>query len=101
MTNLNFYSMMKLSKQEMAKMKKEDIIEAIHTYSFYYKSNIDDVKKAKDALIEQSKGELFAKKMLAAYIGERQKDDEYDESYINRLDLADLVGRTLLKASRY
>lgn len=101
MSNLTFDQLMKLPKDELNKMNKADIIESIHTYSFYYKHNIDDVKEAREKLVEQSKGEVFAKKMLAGYLGKAQEKDEHDGDYINRLNLPELVGETLCKASRY
>ena len=101
MTNLYVSSLIKMSEKEMLKLRKEDIVKCLVGYKFTFESNEENVKKADKRLIEQKVNEKAAKKLLAAYTETEIPADEYAQDGIDKLDLLELVGKALLKASRY
>lgn len=100
MSNLDFDGLMKLSDKERSKLTKNELVEAIGRYSFYYKNNIEEVKQAKDALVTQSKNEDAAKAILVGYLGlPATEKSSYGDDIKVDYTLLDLVGKVLANKS--
>lgn len=100
MSNLDFDGLMKLTDKERNKLTKNELVEAISRYSFYYKSNIKEVEEAKDKLVTQSKNEEAAKAILTGYLDlPTSKENQYGGEDKVEYSLLDLVGKVLASKS--
>ena len=92
------------SEKELAKMKKEDIFTALRTFGFQYKNALEEKKNAIAASKQSEAETLAAKKTLRAYVNLEFREDQIDYNGSVKWDtvsLSELVGFTLVKASRY
>ena len=93
--------LIKLEKKELNKLPKEKIIEAITNSKWQWESNENRVAESSKKLVEQSKNEDGAKLLMLGYLGERQPEGEYGVEPLSRVSLLELLGKVLVKASRY
>ncbi len=101
MDNLNLKTLIEMPMADIQKLKKDEIIKAVKTHTFYFESNIEDKKRAEQALVTQRNNEDAAIALMVGYLGlPTKREGKYGEETI-KYSLLDLVGRVLSKAARY
>jgi hypothetical protein len=94
--------LIKKDKKEINKISKDKIVEAITNSKWQWESNESKVADAEKRLVEQSKNEDGAKRLMLGYLGESLPKDEYGtEKQLKEVSLLELLGKVLVKASRY
>lgn len=89
-------------KKELNKLSKEQIVETIINSKWQWEHNKNSVTEAGEKLVKQSKGEEAAKLMLAGYLGINEPVDDYTGKLeLSKLDLCQMIGQLMCKASRY
>lgn len=96
MSNLDFDGLMKLDEKGRSKLSKQELVEAVGRYSFYYKNNIEAVKTAQDQLVLQSKNEDAVKSILISYLDlPLTSKNECGQEVGIEYNLLNLVGKLL------
>ena len=93
--------LIKKDKKELNKLSKTEIIETIINSKWQWESNENKTKEAEKKLVIQSEGENAAKTLLLGYLGERMPENEYGELPMSKVNLLELIGKMMVKASRY
>jgi hypothetical protein len=88
-----------LKSDELNKIPKTRIVDAISSLGWYLKHQQEEIKRLEKAANEEVAVSRQCCKMLAAYLGDELNKPEYGQAEYDCKDLAVLVGRVMaLKA---